>query len=604
MKSTIFTKFTWLLALCAVVFTSLFYVACTKDVMSAKEDDTVKPRQETVAMLTTSKAPNPFSVTNIQQALSDLGRTDPLDNDRIYYYYSFDPSNVTGDMLSIVEADQNHHILDYPFANGDAFKDNFTSNYAASSAAARDGKLYIVFKKGGSLDNLFENNGQLSATKLDELYLPQQNDKDLQLKAMANAQGVTVEAFKISWPCLFKQPHGRVTYLDTETNQTRGVPAIQVWAIAFGIPIPTWTNDNGYYAVPWLFSIGTVIGTHAKSPYVNVKPFDVTGSVVNAIAQVVANFIIGSVHIENAFSSCDMKNNININFNQNNQKRYWAQILDAVRLHHTFAAQDGINAAPWGLTWYAAWDNQQGDAYSAPMLSHLSGSLLPTPTNIANIFSLYFDTNLLINAPNLFNLLNGLLPSITTDESPSSMTDVHYSERLMQGALHELAHASLFTKVGQIYWAEVISNIVTVRVGSSCPGYGCGNEIFAGNTQVNEAWAEYLGKDYHRRIHPNGERETAFNTWQGYPLALENHKAFINDWIPTGVFFDLTDPFNQNELNDNIQGFTNAQMFNIFSPNIHNFCDFQNRLIQLNPNVTAAQFSGVLTQNGRSNCGL
>jgi hypothetical protein len=47
-----------------------------------------------------------------------LGRTEPLDNDRIYYYYSFDPSNMTGDMLSIVEADQNHHILDYPFANG------------------------------------------------------------------------------------------------------------------------------------------------------------------------------------------------------------------------------------------------------------------------------------------------------------------------------------------------------------------------------------------------------------------------------------------------------------------------------------------------------
>jgi hypothetical protein len=598
MKSTIFTKYSWILALCAVIFTSTLYVACTKDVLTAKEEGVVLPQKEAVAMLTRSKTANPFSVSNIQQALSDLGRNEPLDNDRIYYYYAFDPQNVTGAMLSTIEADENHHILDYPFADGDAFTEVFMANYEANSAAAADGKLYIVFKKGGNLDNLFEFNGQLGATKLDELYLPNQNDKELQLKAMANAQGVTVESFKISWPCLFKQPHGRVTYLDTETLQTRGVPNIQVWAIAFGIPMSTLSDDNGFYAIPWLFSVGTVIGTHAKNFRVNVKPLDITGSVLSAIAQVTANFILGSLHVEGTATSCQMKNDININFNQNNQRRYWAQILDAVRLHHTFTAQDGINSAPWGLTWYAIWGNGQGSSYSAPMLSHISGNPVDI---IGNLLGIIFDTNISSNAPNFFNLLTGLLPSISTDESVGSMTEGgnHYSERLMQGALHELAHASLFTKVGQIYWQEVITNIIAGS-GTSCGGYGCGTEAFAGNAAV------ILGKTYHRRIHPNGVAVTDVvggSIWLSYPAALENGVFFRNTWIPTGVFFDLTDPFNPSILEnlDNVQGVTIAQMYNAFSPNVHDFCDYRNRFVNQNPNVSQAQFNNLLIQNGIPN---
>jgi hypothetical protein len=576
------------------------------------ESGTVQAKAESpTTVMLSSKVVNPFSLSSVQQALKELGRGgEPLDDSRIYSYYSFDPTRLKGDMLSIVEADETHHILDFPFASSGAFTDAFTANYVANSAAARDGKLYIVFKKSSNLESLFAGNAQLGATKLDELYLPNEKDQQLQLKTVANSKGMTVEAFKISWPCLFKQPRGRVTYLDTETGQTRGVPNIQVWAIAFGIPITTTADDNGFYAVPWFFSVGTVIGTHAKNARVNVKPFDVTGSVLSVIAQLTTNFIVGSVHIENAFSACQMKNDININFNQNNQKRYWAQLLDAVRLHHTFTAQDGINSAPWGLTWYAAWDNSRGGAFSAPMLSHMSTNTFPTINNAANILSLLFDTNISANAPNFFNLLTGLLPSITTDESPASMVQNgnHYSERLMEGALHELAHASLFTQVGQIYWGEVITNILAASVNNPCGGYGCGTEIFAGKTQVNEAWAEYLGKTHHRRLHPNGEAVIDVagggTIWSSYPAALENATFFRNIWIPTGVFFDLTDAANTAESNDNIQGITISQMYGAFSPNIHNFCGYEDRFLQMNSNVTRAQFNSVLLQNGRPNCGL
>ena len=594
----VFKSFTLLLAFIGVAFIS----GCNKAQMDNVAQDS-KSTAVPVAMLSSNKAPNPFSVVNIQKALADLGRTDPLESDRIYHYYTFDPNNVTGDMLAIIEADENHHILNFPFADGDAYTDAYAANFDPNNMAYTSGNLYIVFKTGGNLDNLFQNNGQLGATKLDELYLPKEEDEELQLQTIANSKNVTVEAFRISWPCLFKRPRGRVTYLDSELNTNRGVPNIKVWALAFGIPRTTQTDGNGNYQIPWLFSVGTVIGTHAKSSRVNIKPLDVTGNVLSAIVQIAANFIIGSVHIDSWKNACQMKNDINIDFNQNDQRRYWAQLLDAVRLHDNFTAQDGINNAPSSLVWYAAWDNHRGDVLSAPMLSHLSTSTLPSPNNIANILSLVFNTNLANNAPNFLNQLTGLLPSIITDESPTSITENHYSERLMQTAFHELAHASLFTQVGEIFWSRVITNVVTVWAGSSCGGYGCGSEIFASDTKINEAWAEYLSKEHHRRIHPDGESETGQNSWTGYPAALEDDRTFVNLWIPTGIFWDFRDGNNPSEPTDDVNGFTISQMYFTFSPNVHGICDYGSALSDNYPTMlTLTQFNSILTLNDGSNC--
>jgi hypothetical protein len=173
----------------------------------------------------------------------------------------------------------------------------------------------------------------------------------------------------------------------------------------------------------------------------------------------------------------------------------------------------------------------------------------------------------------------------------------------MQWSFHELAHASFFMKVGQTYWIRVITNIL-VADASLCDGYGCGNEIFAGDTQLNEAWAEYLGKDHHRRVHPNGQSEVTNLGWLNYPEALENGTSFTHIWIPTGVFFDLTDPNSTSisENLDNITGFSNAQMYNIFSPNIHSFCDYEAKFISQFRTVTVNQFDDLLRQNLHEGC--
>jgi hypothetical protein len=123
-----------------------------------------------------------------------------------------------------------------------------------------------------------------------------------------------------------------------------------------------------------------------------------------------------------------------------------------------------------------------------------------------------------------------------------------------------------------------------------------------GDTQLNEAWAEFLGKEHHRRVHPAGQCEISSNNWVNYPAALEDDRSFHHAWIPTGVFFDLMDDANSSERNDDIQGFTITQQYNVFSPNIHSFCEYRDRFVQLNRRVSTAQFNDVLRQNGFTDC--
>lgn len=174
----------------------------------------------------------------------------------------------------------------------------------------------------------------------------------------------------------------------------------------------------------------------------------------------------------------------------------------------------------------------------------------------------------------------------------------------MQSAFHELAHASLFRQVGDIYWEEVISNIIITN-NSSCGNYGCGTEFGAGKASLNEAWAEYLGKEHHRRLHPHLTAQAVDDNgnWRSYPDALEGVTSFRQLWIPTGVFFDLRD--NQNlttEPNDLVQGISIAEMYSVFSPNTGNFCEYRDRFVEFFPNVTRDQFNGVFVQNGFLNC--
>lgn len=584
-----------------LIIVAFLLIGCKKEI---DLEDQKNPIQNNSNPIVLSRSTiNPYSTLNIIKALSSLKRSTYLNPNRIYHYFKFNSKEITGEILKKLESDSSLCIQNFPFADASVYDESNTEGTISSTNKdlINEENIYIVYKENTILNKVFEI--EINAKKLDDLYLPEEDDQDLQIQALITS-GYTSEkniaSFKLKWPCLFKRPTGRVTYSDQKDGSTRGVPKISVWALVFGIPVHTYSDGGGYYSIPWTFSAGTIIGTHAKNSYANVKPLNTVGTFLETVPQLIKDFIIGSNYVSGWYSSCRMKKSINIHFGSHNQPRYWAQLLDAVYKHYGYTAADNIPHAPSSLTIYAHW-SATGGAASAPMLGHIHANPIGL---FLNLLTVLFDNNFSSSSPNLFNLFTGLLPDITIRQSNSALP--HYSEDLMETTFHELGHASLFNQVGEFYWIGIITNIVVAR-NSTCGGYGCGNEAQWEKTQLNESWAAFIGKTHHSRFHPNGVAYVILSNqskgYYPYPLALEDVPYFTNEWINTGIFYDLVDN-GLNESNDLLSNYTINQMFQAFTPNTNGFCEWRDEFIFRNSSINTINLDQLMIDQNKwnSNC--
>ena len=69
-------------------------------------------------------------------------------------------------------------------------------------------------------------------------------------------------------------------------------------------------------------------------------------------------------------------------------------------------------------------------------------------------------------------------------------------------------------------------------------------------------------------------------------------------WIPQGLFLDLRDFINETgtPIVDQVSGYTNAQMFSAFQPNINTLQDYRLRLLQTTVNPTFASVTNLFAQ--------
>lgn len=579
---------------------------------------------------------NPFSVANIEKAMRRLGRKGVIrrgvrnspassrmiepegdlppddgwptptptptpmpveDDDRVYSYLRFDPNAVSGELLQQLEAEDGIQIMDFPFANGEIYNDEFALD-EGKAAQMRDGYLYAVLKKSSPLTWTLLNSEGLGAVELNELYLPQEDDTELQLAAIEEA-GYSEDSVARLRICLFKRPTGFVRYWDNQYGRLEPVRGMQVWGLVFGIPLHTYTDGNGHYSFPWRFSAGTIMGTHAKNSRVNVKPLTTTGNAFQVIPQIIANFIVGSVHIRGWVSSCDMRSEVNFDFFDHRQNRYWSQILNAVWFHDQFSQQQGIPSAPTdNLIIYAHWADGTGfGAGSAPMLYHLTGGTF-TDTFLGSLFPFSPTAALL-------GLLHGLLPDITLRVNADSEPWM-YEPRLAQIAFHELGHASHFRRVNADFWLDLMKAEVLHGTGDN---YGSGGQTDDGNIQVAESWAEYIGTLNAQARYPNGWKTSRFwlfnfgTPWVSFFDALERETWFANDWIPTGVYNDLSDVFNTAfEPFDNTGGASVQQMFDVFNSDVDTMCEYQERFLLLYPFFARADVESIFGTHGITGC--
>lgn len=587
-KNTLRTITTWTITagLSVILFTS-----CQKDI---KNDSNVTAQQKIQLPLTA----NPYSLRNVQKAQQTLSEKNQV-NSRInitglpqYVYFKFDPNQLSQQLFKELENDSTVKLLDFPFANAALYNETFALDEDKKNQLI-DGFIYGVtnIENTTSLPQL-RNATSLTKQFIDTLGLIPEEDTALQFQAYreAGASESQIEALRI---CLFKRPHGYVRYWDEELPNGSGgfgrlepVRGMQVWGLVFGIPIHSYTDANGNYQLPWRFSAGTIMGTHAKSDRVNVKPFNTIGPWYQVIPQLIINFVVGSVHIKGWVGACQMRDDVNFDFYGHTQVRYWSQILNGYYFDDIYTAQEGIYNAPNHMICYAHWaDKGDFGSASTPMLYHETGGE----------YTDYFLENLLENpvTGKLLELLHGLLPDMTFRVCGNTAPQ-HYNSRLAQIVFHELGHASEYRKLGwgwyiSMSWAEKRHWKTKYLYGEP------GDNDNWGKVQVGESWAEYIGTEH--ALKKYGTTGWKYSEMQGnfinYPFALEYEDWFDNNWIPTGIYHDLidtdTNPF---EFWDAVGGSSIPLMYAVFNSNTNNMCDYREQFLSTYP-----AFDQTLTRN-------
>lgn len=580
---------------------TVLFSACKKDLgqelEQSKENETQLQNQRVEK---SAKKVNPFSYENIKKAKKKLAgqnaansTNSKTEEERLYTYLEFDPNEVTEDAMRIIEADSTIHIMDFPFADGEMYTDEFALDETKASQL-RDGKLYAVVPKNSATKTTLFSVPEMQAIQLDELYLPDEEDTTLQFQAFREA-GYTEEMLARIRICLFKRPSGFVRYEDDRLGRMEPVRGMQVWGLVFGIPLHSYTDGNGYYRLPWRFNAGTIMGTHAKNPRVNIKPLNTNGTLVQVIPQLIANFIFGSVQIRGWVSSCDMRNDVNFEFRGHTQVRYWSQLLNAYFFHDQYAQNDNVDNAPFAMTVYAQWaNNRRFDEGGVPDFGNASTPMLNknwSASLIINVIAHLLD----FLPPVAFLRLVNAVPPDMTFRVPANTQPQFYCERLAQTAFHELGHAMHYRRAGNNYWYDYIAATLNA---TPIPGnpYGDGQGVDDGNVAVGESWAEFIGTNHAIRRYGNiaVKPRTSLFFWNGNflteyqpnPFLQENERYFFgNQWIPSGFYNDLMDGANVDENWDNVQGVSIRQLWLPLGPDTDFMCDYLWTFMQQNPGI-------------------
>ena len=562
--------------------------SCQKEVQETPQPTATGIEQLTKSQLTA----NPYSLRNVRKACRRLAlqqtkqsqtTTTPSALSAVaveeyprYVYFRFDPADLPSKVFSLMENDSTVRLLDFPFASPQLYTEEFVLDEDKKTSLV-DGSIYGVtsLKNQEVLTALQNAAGAIKTQFLDTLVLVPEGETALQREALLEAGANPAQ---LRWPCLFKQPSGFVRYQDHELGRLEPVRGMEVWALVFGIPVWTHTDANGRYSIPWRFSAGTIMGTKAVNNRVKIKPFNTMGGFVAVTAQLITNFIVGSVHVRGTVRSCDMRSDVNFEFWDHRQNKYWSQLLNAYWFQEQYAAQTGVLRAPNNMVCYAHWADAPGFGNaSTPMLYQMSGGPI-TGTILQIIFG-----NPVTGT--LARLLQETLPDMTFKVC-GGIPPVQYESRLTQTAFHELGHASMYRQAGAGWWLDVVVAEISNTYGE--PGY-----TNWGKVQIAESWAEYIGTEFAFRRYPNGVKNSRQLGLTPFWWALEWEEWYAEPtrWIPNGVYYDLVDGVingNPNEPWDRVSGATIGEMYRVFNSGTANICQFRDDFISRYPRHNAA----------------
>jgi hypothetical protein len=184
------------------------------------------------------------------------------------------------------------------------------------------------------------------------------------------------------------------------------------------------------------------------------------------------------------------------------------------------------------------------------------------------------------------------------------------NDKMVEVCYHELTHAAHYNKVGNTWYgnfvqAETNENVTSFK-GFYAP-YGRGNTINSPIIALGESWAYHMGHfftDKKYGMNSGTFFEPSYSYQKDKPvMGLSSNLNLLEDfyplrpvndpfyWIPSGLFYDLYDPRNDNSdfplrvpLNDIVSSYSNQQMFNALDNDINSLSAYKIRLLTENAN--------------------
>lgn len=300
---------------------------------------------------------------------------------------------------------------------------------------------------------------------------------------------------------------------------------------------------------------------------------------------------------------------------------YWAATTthNSVIEFREYSAEFGLPNPPDNLKIMVTNWGFQRDAGAAPMWNKCNNNSVP------NSFVLYYvaqasivGTAVTLIANTIKNQMDVIIGYASADYN-CQMTSAY----LKSVVYHELGHAQHFTQAGCTYWTAERSAIVTelskLNQVDFHP-YGTGNDATtAPIISVSEMWGNHCEKIYAERHFGNGGAAAANfisrmqgiqyfnNAASGLNANLWSLERFnptlasdVHRWIPQGLPYDLFD--NRNEggfpIFDNASNYSINQVFNALQPNVQSIPAFRDRLLLNSGNVQAAEVNQLFQQYG------
>ncbi len=253
---------------------------------------------------------------------------------------------------------------------------------------------------------------------------------------------------------------------------------------------------------------------------------------------------------------------------------YWgaATVNNALHEFHDFAASDGISTPPDDLDIYIGRNHRYG--YTLMSAQNGLSSAAAAAMGLATYWTGPFAPVIAIVG---WAFWRTYLPDVKIG------IKFENSDQLKSLAYHEIAHASHYAQVGSAYWEQLV--YAEIFANGHGDQYSNGADIIA----VCESWAEYLGG--HHYVHRSyGNATSIGRTWESLVERTWNETP---NHIPIGLHHDLVDigeppldpstmntACNQKEagcavINDDVSGFSNAQMFSCLTYSTSSIDEYQ-----------------------------